>query len=155
MCLGENKRFSSFGPGNSDERASAPSSLLTGCHALSICIKAMDDESYLLFVMHSLSVSVHSWIYEINLYLYWFSISSCGSDNCVLPLLGANGIKELFFCTRQLGLQLLSYDEVINDIKLGHRTQLSCPCVCSGSMYYCTSTSPTYSSNFNPGLTEF
>ena len=58
MCLGENKRFSAFGPGNSDERAGASSSLLTGIHELSICIKAMDDESCLLFVMHSLSFSI-------------------------------------------------------------------------------------------------
>jgi hypothetical protein len=55
MCLGENKRFSAFGTGNADERAGSSSSPLTGFHALSICIKAMDDESCLFFVMHSLS----------------------------------------------------------------------------------------------------
>jgi hypothetical protein len=56
MHLGENKRLSTFGPGNSDERASASSAFLTGFHALSVCIKAVDDESCVFFVMYSLSV---------------------------------------------------------------------------------------------------
>jgi hypothetical protein len=51
MCLGENKRFSPFGPGDVDERAGASPSLVAGFHARSICIKAMDDESRLFFVM--------------------------------------------------------------------------------------------------------
>jgi hypothetical protein len=64
MCLGENKKFSAFGPGNSDGRSGASSSPLTGFHALSTCIKAMDDEACLFFVMHSLLVFVHRWAYE-------------------------------------------------------------------------------------------
>ena len=58
MYLGENKGFSAFSPGNSDERASASSSFLTGFHALSTRIEAMDNESYLSFVIHSLSFFV-------------------------------------------------------------------------------------------------
>jgi hypothetical protein len=78
MCLGKKKRLSAFGPGNSDERTGASSSLLTGFHALSICIKAMDDESCLFFVMHSLLFFVHCWVYNVNSSFYWmFSVSSC------------------------------------------------------------------------------
>jgi hypothetical protein len=72
MCLGENKGFCAFSPGNSDERADTSSSLVTGFH-----IKAVGDESCLSFVMYSLSVFVRSWVYyEINLPFYWmFSVS--------------------------------------------------------------------------------
>ena len=74
MCLGENKRFSAFGPGNSNERAGATSSFLTGFHALSSCIKAMDDESCLVFVMHSLAYFVHRRVYEISIGCLVFQI---------------------------------------------------------------------------------
>ena len=49
MCLGENKGFHPFGPGNSDERAGGSSSLFTDFHALSIGIKTMDGEPFLIF----------------------------------------------------------------------------------------------------------
>jgi hypothetical protein len=58
MCLGKNKSFSAFGAGSSDKRGSASPSFLAGFHALSIFIKAMDDECCLFFVMRSLSVFV-------------------------------------------------------------------------------------------------
>ena len=58
MYLGENQRSSAFSAGYSanDERGGASPSLLTGFHKLSIFIKAMDDESSLVFVVQSLSV---------------------------------------------------------------------------------------------------
>ena len=58
MYLEENKRLSTFGARNSNERGGASPSLLTGFHELSIFIKAMDDESCLFFVVCSLSVFV-------------------------------------------------------------------------------------------------
>jgi hypothetical protein len=70
MCLGENKRFSTFGPGNSEERASASSPLFTSIHGLSICIEAMGGESCLFFVNASVIVFVHCWVYDINSLLY-------------------------------------------------------------------------------------
>ncbi len=73
MRLGENERFSECGAGDPDERARSAgtsSSLLTGFLALSVSIKAMDDESCLFSVAHSLFL--HCWVYSLPSFVLVF-----------------------------------------------------------------------------------